>query len=215
MTQEIYIFSGLGVDERVFHRLDLNGFAVTHIKWIPPFDREPIQEYAARIRAQIKTQQPILIGFSFGGIMALEVAKQIETKKVILIASVKTRTEIPWYFRAAGKLRIHRVMPTYLLTRSNFFLEWLFGATSEPDRQLLKQILLDTDPFFLRWALDKIMNWSNIDRIKNTVHIHGAADRILPFKFVDCNIKIRDGTHLMILDKANEISQILKAELTR
>jgi hypothetical protein len=107
------------------------------------------------------------------------------------------------------------MVPSQLLTRSNYFMEWLFGTTSEADRTLLKKILKDTDPVFLRWAMEKIMGWSNTERLPNTIHIHGTNDRILPLKFIECDFKIRDGGHLMVLDKSKEISDILVSELTR
>jgi thioesterase domain-containing protein len=90
LTKELYIFSGLGADERVFQRLSFYGFRTTFVKWIVPLKKEKIEDYATRILDQITTVNPTLIGLSFGGLIAVEVAKQIETDKVILIASAKT-----------------------------------------------------------------------------------------------------------------------------
>ena len=78
MTKELYIFSGLGADERVFQRLDFPGFSTTFIKWIVPQDKETIENYATRLLDQITTTNPTLIGLSFGGLIAVEVAKQID-----------------------------------------------------------------------------------------------------------------------------------------
>jgi pimeloyl-ACP methyl ester carboxylesterase len=97
LTKELYIFSGLGADERVFQQLDFSGFSTTFIKWIVPQDTETIENYATRLLDQITTTKPTLIGLSFGGLIAVEVAKQIDTEKVILIASAKTKNEIPFY----------------------------------------------------------------------------------------------------------------------
>jgi len=73
--------------------------------------------------------------------------------------------------------------------------------------------LIETDPKFLRWAIDKIVNWTNTTQPRNVFHIHGTSDRILPIKFVSCDIKIKDGGHLMILNKADQLSIILRKEL--
>ncbi|WP_221394889.1 hypothetical protein [Dyadobacter sp. NIV53] len=91
MKKEIYIFSGLGADERVFQRLDFSESSAIFIKWIIPLNNETIEHYATRLLDQIHTTQPVLIGLSFGGIMAVEVAKQIDTEKIILIASAKIK----------------------------------------------------------------------------------------------------------------------------
>lgn len=140
MTKELYIFSGLGADERVFQRLDFSGFSTTFIKWIVPQDTDTIEHYATRLLEQISTKKPTLIGLSFGGLIAVEVAKQIDTEKVILIASAKTKNEVPFYYRFAGKIGLHKLLPTRLLKNSNFITNWFFGTTSTFDKRLLKQI---------------------------------------------------------------------------
>lgn len=167
MENDIYIVSGLGADERVFQRLDLSGYKATFIHWIPPQENETIEHYATRLLEQIKTTKPILLGLSFGGIMAVEIAKRIETEKVILIASAKTKSEIPFYFRFIGSLGIHNIIPTRLLKSSNILTHWFFGITSEKDKEVFSQILKDTDPIFLKWAIDKIVSWSNRTLLRN------------------------------------------------
>ncbi len=213
MTKEIYIFSGLGVDERIFQRLDFSDFKATFIEWIVPQRNETIEHYATRLMEQIPTSKPTLIGLSFGGMMAIEVAKQIDTEKIILISSVKTWKELPFYYRLAGKLRIHKLVPTRLFKRSNFFTYWLFDARSSFDKKLLKQILYDTNPIFIKWAIDKVVCWKNQTIIKNIFHIHGARDWVLPLRFVTCDKIIKSGGHLMTLNRAEEMNEVLHEEL--
>ena len=210
MSNHIYIFSGLGADERVFQKLDFTGLKITFIQWTVPQERETIEDYATRILSQIKTIKPTLIGLSFGGIMAVEVAKQIDTEKVILIASAKTKIEIPFYYRLAGQIKIHRLLPTTLLKKSNFISNWFFGVTSSFDKELLKTILKETDATFLTWAIDKIVGWTNQTELENLKHIHGTADRILPIRFVNCDLKVNNGGHFMTLNKANELTKLIR-----
>ncbi len=213
MTKIIYIFSGLGADERVFQRLDFSGFSTTYIKWIVPQDNETIEHYSTRLLDQITTKKPTLIGLSFGGILAIEIAKQIETEKVVLIASVKTKKEIPLYYRLAGQLGLHKLIPTAFLKSSTFLTNWFFGTGSKFEKQLLKQILMDTNPVYLKWAIEKVVKWRNQKETINIFHIHGTADRILPLKFVKCNAIIKDGGHFMTLNKADEINNILRQQI--
>jgi hypothetical protein len=213
MAKEVYVFSGLGADESVFQKLDFSGFSTTFIQWVVPQKNESIEHYAGRIIDQITTPNPVLIGLSFGGLMAVEVAKQIAAEKIILIASAKTRQEIPFYYRMIGACKLHKLLSPVFLKRSNFITNWFFGTTSPFEEQLLKRILIDTDPVFLTWAIDKITRWSNRTQLKNSIHIHGTRDRILPFAFVKCDITIENGGHLMTLNKSNELSEILKQQL--
>ena len=89
----------------------------------------------------------------------------------------------------------------------------MFGLTSASDKQLLKQILFETDPTFLRWAIDKVLRWTNQTQTKNIFHIHGKNDKIIPLNFVKCDSKIQSGGHLMILNKADKLTNILKQQL--
>lgn len=208
--KHLYLFSGLGADERVFDDLDFSEYGSTFIQWIQPFKNESIEDYAKRILVQIKTPNPILIGLSFGGMMAIEVAKLIKTEKVILIASAKTKFEIPLYYRLIGKTNIHRIVPASLLKQANFISNWFFGTENSKDKVLLANILRDTDPIFLKWAMDKIVNWQNVEIPQNVKHIHGTADRILPLKFVSAGVIIKGGGHLMTVNKAIELDFEIK-----
>ena len=214
MRKEIYLFSGLGADESVFQRLDFSNYSTTFIKWIAPLGQETIEHYATRLLEQIPTERPILIGLSFGGIMAIEVAKQIDTTKVILIASAKTKKEIPFYYRMAGRIGLHKLLPVRFLKNSNAVTNWFFGAKSSFDKQLLKEILHNTDPAFLKWAIDKIVHWPNQEEPENIFHIHGTKDRILPLSFVNCDVIIKNAGHLMVLDKSEELNKVLLNELS-
>ncbi len=209
-TKTIYIFSGLGADHRVFYKIDFGNHLVVFIKWLTPEKNESIENYALRLTTQITTTNPILIGLSFGGMMAVEVAKHISTEKVILLSSAKTRNEIPFYFKFAGRLHIHKMIPASLLIKTNIFTNWFFSNRTLEDKKMLSDILHDTDPVFLKWAIAKIVNWNNKVPPDNVQHLHGTADRILPLRNVKSCVIINSGTHLMLINKAEEVSQILQ-----
>lgn len=213
MKTEVYVFSGLGADYRVFQNIELNDFNLNHILWIPPLNNESIAAYAKRLLSQIKTPNPVLIGLSFGGIIAVEVAKLIETNKVILISSIKSKYEIPPYFRLAGKFKLHRLLPAKFLKTVNFLSYWFFGIETKMDKQLLKQILFDTNPQFLKWAINEIVMWKNEIILNNIYHIHGDDDHILPSFYIKPDVLIPKGGHFMILNKAEQIEAILNTHL--
>ncbi len=211
--KNVYVFSGLGADKRVFQKMDFSDYNATFVEWVLPSKNENIESYAKKVTQQIKHDNPILIGLSFGGIIATEIAKIKATEKVIVIASAKTKFEIPYYFRLAGKLKLHKVLPTKLMKMPNFFSYWFFGTVNQKEKKILAEILKDTDESFLKWAIDKIVNWNNEVEHKNVIHIHGTADRLLPIRFVKCQIKVANGGHFMTLNKAKELNEIIKREI--
>ncbi len=58
--------------------------------WIEPLKNESLKNYAQRISNKITSDNPTLIGLSFGGILAVEISKILKLQKVILISSAKT-----------------------------------------------------------------------------------------------------------------------------
>lgn len=145
--------------------------------------------------------------------MAVEVAKLIPTETVILIASAKMRQEIPFYYQLAGQLRLHKLLPAAWMKRPTILSNWLFGTHSKADKQLLAAILRDTDPAFLSWAIDQIVTWTHQTSTPNLIHIHGMADRILPFRYVEGAIPVVGGGHFMTVNKAQELTSLLRSLL--
>jgi esterase/lipase len=208
----LYLFSGLGADKRVFDFLDLTGYSVHFIEWIPPIKSESIELYASRILPQIKTSKPILIGVSFGGIMAMEIGKLIETDKIILISSARTKRNIPLYYKITGILAFHKVIPATFLRTVNKITYWFFGVANENEKKLLKTIIEETDISFLRWAIEKIVKWKNVTQLTNVTSIHGTHDRLLTNTKAEHTIN--QGGHLMIINKSREVNEILRKILT-
>jgi pimeloyl-ACP methyl ester carboxylesterase len=209
----IYLFSGLGADYRAFQKIELEGFHKQFIVWETPFENERLTAYTQRLLKQITTDNPILIGLSFGGIVATEVAKLIPVEQVILISSVATRSELPFYFRHAGFVGLHRLIPFLQLVKLHQLNCWLFGVKSESDKMILKAIIADTHPDFLLWAIDKIVRWKNNTRLPNIKQLHGTADKLFPNYCNNASIRIQAGGHFMVLNKADEINVHLRSIL--
>ena len=210
MNEHIYLISGLGADERVFQNLDFGRLRPTFIQWIEPKDNESIQEYALRLSEQIHTNKPIILGVSFGGMIAIEIAKRIDYQQVILISSAKTKTEISLIYRILGRLKLHKLIPISLFKQANILTYWFFGMNTKAEKEMLKGILHDTDSTFLKWAMDAILNWKNEIIIDKLVHIHGNNDRILPIHYIKkVDLIILNGGHLMIFNRADVINDAL------
>ena len=115
VIKSIYIFSGLGADENVFQNLDFSEYSVTSVQWLNTLKQEFISKYAVRLLHQIRKEKLISFGLSFDGIVGIQVAKLIKTKKAIIMASTNTKYEIPFYFRWAGRLGFYRILPVFFL----------------------------------------------------------------------------------------------------
>ncbi|MBS1496140.1 MAG: alpha/beta hydrolase [Bacteroidetes bacterium] len=208
--QHIYIFSGLGADKRIFQNLDFEGMEVHFVDWITPLPKEAIEEYAKRISQKITSNSPIIIGLSFGGMLAIEIGKIIYTEKIILISSAKTKSELPFYYRIAGRLGLQKIIPVSFFKTPTYFSNWYFGTENIKDKKVLADIMQDADPVFLKWAIEKILNWKNTVTLSNLYHIHGTRDIALPILFVKPNVKVPGAGHLMVYNKPVIISEFIK-----
>ena len=95
----VFLIAGLGADTRVYNNIDLNAHEVVCIDWIEPAKTETLITYTQKLINQYHiSPNSIVIGNSLGGMIAVEIAKIIPLQKVILISSIKTINEAPWYF---------------------------------------------------------------------------------------------------------------------
>ena len=209
-SKNIYCISGLGADKRVFDKLQFKGYQPVHISWLAPNKQEKLADYAKRLAAEIKEDEPIVIGLSFGGIVAVEIAKHIAAEKVILISSVKSSQETPWYFKMFRWLPIHLLIPfKSLLWAVYWLINWFFSLENQAEKKLLKAILVDTDAQFLKWALNQVVYWRSQEIPDRIFHLHGTGDRIFPLRFIQPDLTVEGGGHFMIMNRAELVSQII------
>lgn len=214
MDKTIYLIPGVGATDRIFENLDLEGFDVVHIKWPKHKKDETVQQYVKKLVPQIKTDtKPILIGMSFGGVVAVELSKLINPEKTIIISSIKTFHERPLKLMFLNSIKFHRLVSGKLLLKFRFWMQLLLGKLSNHDFKLIEEMLKDINVEFNEWAVDQVIHWNNETIPENIVHIHGTDDKIFPDYYVKDAILIKGGTHFMVVNRAKEISKILRKEL--
>lgn len=208
---DVYFFSGLGADERLFKKLNLpSSINIIHVHWIKPVAGETIACYALRLSTAIDTSRRFaLVGLSLGGMIVSELSKCMHPYKSVIISSASTSDAIPWYYQVAGKFRLPALVPMSLIRNPSFLTWWFAGTESKEEKDLVKSVLKKTDADFLKWSTQAICTWKNIVRSPGLFHIHGGIDRILPLRYNAPDYIINDGGHLMIYNRADEISRVL------
>ena len=203
-----YLIPGLGADERVFQFLRLQG-EVHVLRWLPPQTAsETLSHYAARLATVVPGGQACwLVGVSFGGVLALEVAQVRPLARVVLISSFISPKELPWLARVARATGLHHLVPPQLLPWLPRVAQWFFGVKNGREHHLLRQILRDTDPAFTRWAIARLLRWPG-RTTPVALRIHGTHDRLLPAGAALSQHPLPGG-HLIIISHAIAISRIL------
>ncbi len=215
MIKKIYFISGLGADKRAFRKLAFPPeFELIYLDWIVPLKDESLEEYAIRLSLAIDTSVGFyLVGLSFGGMIATEIAKKLKPIHTFLISSAPTFKQIPWYFKMMGKFRLQKMITISLIKQARFILPTLLGGKTHEEKFLLKKLILESDPAFMKWALNSILEWKNTDRPKNLTHIHGTKDITLPARYCQPDVIIQDGGHFMVYANAEIISAHLIQEI--
>ena len=211
---KVYFISGLAADSRVFKHIQLpSPHEVIHLEWIKPEKNESLSSYAARLSQYIDHTQPFaLVGLSMGGMMAAEIAKLYPPAVTILLSSVPVNAHLPFYFKWISGTGVHKIVPVGLLKQISVLKRGLTPDTAE-DKAILKQVIEESDPLFIRWAMQAILTWENEVIPQPYFHIHGSKDEILPLKYTRPTHIIDGGNHLMIMSKAKELNEILRQVL--
>jgi pimeloyl-ACP methyl ester carboxylesterase len=215
--KQVYCISGLGADQRVFSKLSVPGLRFIYLEWLTPSKGESIGSYAKRMCGQLDAPHvgpapagpPVLMGVSFGGMMAIEMAKYIPGAKVILISSVASRKELPAGTKLAAALGLYRLIPArpgaWMRSISNYFL----GAEGEEEFRLSNEFIENVDPVYLRWAIKQIIRWKNEWQPPVLYHIHGSKDRTFPLNRVAATHVVKGGGHFMVMNRAEEVNALL------
>ncbi len=211
LRQQIFFFTGLGADERAFAYLKLKtDLPRIYIAWLPPEKDESLAGYCQRlVEAYGIKNGDILIGLSFGGMVATEISLKIKASLTVLISSASTRQELPLLYRVAGKTGLDRLIPKKMLKSPGKLKYFLFGLHKPEQRQLFDEIVRQADVEFVRWALRKVVTWNNRVRPENLIKIHGTADKIMPIHRRSTDFVLQGGSHFLTWEKAEEVSAIL------
>ena len=210
----VYFISGLGADKKAFQRIKLpTGYEPVYLDWIIPEKKESLTDYARRFSSLIDDDSFVLIGLSFGGMLACELARLRNPTKTIIISSIPTSDELPWYFKRAGRMGLHKYVPVKLLGAATM-LKNMFGTISREDKALIYNYAKFMDTNLVRWSLHAILNWEQHERLPGVVHVHGSRDFMLPLRYTRPDYIVKDGGHLIVFNKAEEVNKILNEVLT-
>ena len=151
----VYFIPGLAAGKEIFKNISLptSNFETHIIEWLIPEKNEPIRDYARRMAQFVTEPEAVLIGVSFGGVVAQEMSLFLKLKNLIIISSVKSRSELPSRFRLAQKTLAYKLVPTSLVLSANDLTKFALGPKTEKRLKLYQQYLHVRDKDYLDWPL--------------------------------------------------------------
>lgn len=207
----VYMMPGLAASSLIFEKISLPEvqFEIFLLEWKIPEPNETLKSYAKRMAKNVVHNNVVLIGVSFGGILVQEMSAFLNVRKVIIISSVKNNNEFPLKMKMAKSTKAYKLIPTSLLVNVESLAKFSFGEVISQRIKLYEQYLSVRDTRYLDWAIEQVVCWDRNITDKNVVHIHGDADDVFPIKHIDNAIVIKNGTHIMILNKYKWLNENL------
>ncbi|GAL82992.1 hypothetical protein MYP_218 [Sporocytophaga myxococcoides] len=209
---KVYFIPGMGANKDLFANQRNAGFEMEVLEWITPHQDETIEDYSGRLSESLNINEDFIIaGVSFGGVVAVEIAKKLSPLKTILISSVPTYQEYPLLLKFLSCFPIYRLTPQSIYTNSfvQKFILYSMGFQTDKGKSLFLDMLRNTDPFFIQWAIDALMKWKNTTIPQSLLRIHGKDDRIFPSRNVKGAYFISGG-HSIILEDAENVNKIIR-----
>lgn len=207
---------GLGADERIFSKLNLNNTDQVHLKWLPVTKGETMESYARKMFSGVNTNEEFyLLGLSFGGMLCSEASRFLPAKGIIYVSTARKATHLPWWIRINAFFPLYRLLSDTQHLKIAKLAKHRLGIQPDLEVAFFSMLASVARPYFTG-AIACIVNWRNETECERPyIHLHGDNDLLIPLKKEMKAIVIKKGSHAMIYDRAGEISEHIMAFLSQ
>lgn len=208
----VFLITGFALDKRAFDPLRLPTDRFVLFDLVPPLPGEDLPEYARRMGREMGVGPGDVVGgVSLGGMLSLEIAKDVGTRAVILIASATHPRHIRKRFLMWSHLAPHA--PDALIQRIFAavprVLKWQ-NMLTPPGQALLNDIMTAFPPALLR-ALPPMMRcWKGCPPAVPLRQLHSDGDWLIRPNGDPTSLKLLKGrNHLLTVSHPEEVRKFL------
>lgn len=199
----VYLMPGMAANPTIFEHIKLpeDRYEIHWLAWKIPDKNETLSAYAKRMAVDIRHNNSVLLGVSFGGMLAQEMSLFLTLKKLIVVSSVKSHHELPKRLKLLKYTKAYKILPTQLVSNIDLLAKYAFGETIKKRVALYKKYLSVNDKVYLDWSIKQIVCWEQEKPHPDAIYIHGDKDVVFPHSCQGDCIVIKGGTHIMIINK--------------
>ena len=191
------LFPGMGADSTMYAGPWRSLSGVRYVDWPPYAGERTLGTLAERmIDACRLTPEDEVGGTSLGGMVALEVARRLGQRRVLLLSSANSPRAVPCWLRSAAPLA--PIAPFRLACQ-------VIGRT----RRASAAMLLRSDPRFLRAMCQAVIRWEGFYQSDvQLVQVHGDRDWVIRCPH-DAHV-VHGAGHLMVLTHPRECIELVR-----
>ena len=208
-SRKLILLGGMTPGGRIYRRLTPLISNYEFIEWVNPGDDQTVQEYAYRIKKLIKDPQDCdVLGVSFGGIVAQELARIIEAERCYIVSSLCCYEELNLAHKTMSK--VPPVLLNQLLASSVKMFSTLQATNVSKVTSRLKKLVGDEGGWY-RWAALAVAKWKPSKDVGSDVtfiRIHGDSDSTFKRGHIFSDYVIEGATHVLALTHAKELAQL-------
>lgn len=206
---KVYMIPGLAATKLIYRETTLpEGYEREYLEWYDPSPGDTLDSYAKGFAEQIDTSKPfVLVGSSLGGIMSCAMSKYVDPEKIILVSSIESVEELPWYLRMFKYFPIYWLIPYFILKFFARYARLVLSDSTDQDAEMVRIMFEKNTGKFFRWALHSVLHWKQKELNDKVVRIHGTKDPLFRARYLKrCDYKVEGGDHFMVVTKGKEIS---------
>ena len=208
--QTVYLIPAPDMKERAIEAVlaaGIKGATLVRVE-LPPitcdFSGENLQTICDAIKSQIHDRHPILLGFCYGGALAIEVARELDSPRVILVSSLLSADELPVS---------HKLLAKFFLRAPESGLSLIGNSVIFVVKKVLRRAVkipriwkkIPQNRFISNHALilKPLPNEQIIGRI------HGERDAIVPIGLISNAKVIKNAGHFLFVSHRKEMLRML------
>lgn len=205
--KRVLIITGLGADQSAFENISFpENWQITFYTWSYQTGNLTLSEYVKRLKKHLSNDFQMIIGLSFGSIVAQELALLYSIPPIIItISGIRSAKQLSLFKLV---LPLIKIVPTKLFEIPNPALWWLFSINNSKSRNVLSKIVRRSNGSFVKWCLVELGKWTEKDTKGQIISIHGKRDRLVKPPLMPGIILINGG-HFAVHQQSDEISEIL------
>jgi pimeloyl-ACP methyl ester carboxylesterase len=221
--KEVFYLPGLGADERLFSEMQIH-CPGTVLSWPQVSSDQSFDSFTdSCIETWNLPADAVVVGFSFGGMVAKSVFRKLESSealsdaaRLIMISSCRTISALDKKFIKRVEIlpKVPDAVLRFALVQVGPYFASRGDRLKESTWNKLRDMARSTDLDFFRWATRACVQWPETAKDLEYVpilQIHGAKDSVIPYPKDDPEFIIENAGHLLTYTQAEKIAELISS----